>query len=65
LSEVSIEQIEAARKIFPVATVQNRYNLIERQHEAVLNYCEANGIAFIPWFPLANDLRNQSTVLRA
>lgn len=54
LSEVSVKQIEAARKIFPVVTVQNRYSLIERQHEDVLNYCEANGIAFIPWFPLAS-----------
>ena len=54
LSEVTVEQIEAARKIFPVATVQNRYSLIERQHEGVLEYCEANNIAFIPWFPLAS-----------
>jgi len=53
LSEVSIAQIEAARKIFPVATVQNRYNLIDRRHEDVLNYCQTHGIAFIPWFPLA------------
>jgi len=53
LSEVSIEHIEAARKIFPVATVQNRYNLIDRRHEDVLNYCQTHGIAFIPWFPLA------------
>lgn len=53
LSEVSVEQIEAARKVFPVSTVQNRYSLIDRRHEAVLDYCEANGIAFIPWFPLA------------
>jgi pyridoxine 4-dehydrogenase len=53
LSEVSLEEIEAARKVFPVASVQNRYNLIDRASEAVLNYCEANGIAFIPWFPLA------------
>lgn len=53
ISEVSIEQIKAARKIFPVSTVQNRYSLIDRRHEDVLNYCEDNGIAFIPWFPLA------------
>ena len=53
LSEVSVEDIEAARKIFPVATVQNKYNLVERQSEAVLDYCEANAIGFIPWYPLA------------
>jgi pyridoxine 4-dehydrogenase len=53
LSEVSVEEIEAARKVFPVATVQNRYNLIDRGSEGVVNHCEAQGIGFIPWFPLA------------
>lgn len=53
LSEVSVADIEVARKIFPVATVQNRYNLADREHEDVLDYCEANGIGFIPWYPLA------------
>ncbi|HEY1880691.1 MAG TPA: aldo/keto reductase [Caulobacteraceae bacterium] len=53
LSEVSVEEIEAARKVFPVATVQNRYNLVDRGSEAVLTYCEANDIGFIPWYPLA------------
>jgi aryl-alcohol dehydrogenase-like predicted oxidoreductase len=53
LSEVSVKEIEAARKIFPVATVQNRYNLVDRQSEAVLEYCENNAIGFIPWYPLA------------
>jgi aryl-alcohol dehydrogenase-like predicted oxidoreductase len=53
LSEVSVEEIEAARKIFPVATVQNRYNLVDRTSEAVLDYCTKQGIGFIPWFPLA------------
>jgi pyridoxine 4-dehydrogenase len=53
LSEVSVEEIEAARKVFPVATVQNRYNLVDRGSEAVLDYCETNGIGFIPWYPLA------------
>src|SRR5512143_1686576 len=53
LSEVSVEEIRAARKFFPVATVQNLYNLADRQSETVLDYCEANGIGFIPWFPLA------------
>ena len=54
LSQVSIEEIEAARKVFPVATVQNRYNLGDRADEGVLEYCEVNGIGFIPWFPLAS-----------
>jgi pyridoxine 4-dehydrogenase len=53
LSEVNVEEIEAARKVFPVATVQNRYNLVDRGSEAVLGYCETHGIGFIPWYPLA------------
>jgi len=53
LSEVSIADIEAAAKVFPVATVQNRYNLVDRTSEDVLAYCELHGIGFIPWFPLA------------
>jgi pyridoxine 4-dehydrogenase len=53
LSEVSVEEIEAARRVFPVATVQNKYNLGDRASEAVLDYCTGAGIGFIPWFPLA------------
>ena len=53
LSEVSVADIAAARKVFPVATVQNRYNLADRSSEDVVAYCSANNIAFIPWFPLA------------
>jgi len=53
LSEVSVEEIAAAQKHFPVATVQNRYNLVDRHSEKVLAYCDAHGIGFIPWFPLA------------
>ena len=53
LSEVNVEEIQAARKIFPVVTVQNEYNLVTRKSEAVLDYCTTNGIGFIPWFPLA------------
>ncbi len=52
LSEVSVEEIEAASKYFPVATVQNRYNLADRSSEEVLAHCERRGIGFIPWFPL-------------
>ncbi|WP_049622222.1 aldo/keto reductase [Frateuria defendens] len=53
LSEVGVADIGAAQKYFPVATVQNRYNLTDRQSEAVLDYSEAHGIGFIPWYPLA------------
>ena len=53
LSEVSVEDIQAASKVFPVSTVQNRYNFADRGSEDVLKYCEAHGIGFIPWFPLA------------
>jgi len=48
-----VADIEAARRVFPVATVQNRYNLVDRGSEDVLAYCAANNIGFIPWFPLA------------
>jgi pyridoxine 4-dehydrogenase len=53
LSEVSVADIEAARRVFPVATVQNRYNLVDRRSDDVLAYCAAHNIGFIPWFPLA------------
>ena len=53
LSEVSVEEIEAAARVFPVATVQNKYNLGDRASEAVLDYCQKNRIGFIPWYPLA------------
>src|SRR4051795_163354 len=53
LSEVSVEEIKAAQEVFEVATVQNLYNLSHRDHEDVLEYCEGQGIGFIPWFPLA------------
>jgi aryl-alcohol dehydrogenase-like predicted oxidoreductase len=52
LSEVSVEEIEAARTVVPIATVQNLYNLGNRKSEDVLEHCEANGIGFLPWFPL-------------
>lgn len=53
LSEVSVDEIEASRAIVDIVSVQNRYNLADRASEDVLDYAEANGIAFIPWFPLA------------
>jgi aryl-alcohol dehydrogenase-like predicted oxidoreductase len=54
LSEVSIADIEAARAYFPVATVQNQYNLFNRIHEGVLDYCETHGIGFIAFYPLGS-----------
>lgn len=53
LSEVSVAEVEAATKITPIVSVQNLYNLANRSAEEVLEYSEANGLAFIPWFPLA------------
>jgi pyridoxine 4-dehydrogenase len=53
LSEVGVDDIEAAGKYFPVATVQNRYNLVNRASEDVLVHCERHNIGFIPWAPLA------------
>ena len=53
LSQVSVQEIEDAEKFFPVVTVQNRYNLVDRESDAVLAYCARRGIGFIPWFPLA------------
>jgi aryl-alcohol dehydrogenase-like predicted oxidoreductase len=64
LSEVSVEEIEAASKFFKVATVQNKYNLVDRGSEAVLDYCEKHHIGFIPWFPLAaGDLAKPGSLL--
>lgn len=64
LSEVGIEQIEAAQKFFPVVTVQNMFNLVTRKYEAVLDYCTSHGIGFIPWFPLgAGDLAKPGSFL--
>ena len=66
LSQVSVEEIAAAQKHFKVATVQNLYNLTNRSSEAVLDHCEAHGIGFIPWYPLASgDLARPGGVLDA
>ncbi|RYG26750.1 aldo/keto reductase [bacterium] len=64
LSEVTVEEIEAARKVVPIATVQNLYNLANRKSEDVLDYCERENIGFIPWFPVAaGDLAKPGGVL--
>ena len=53
LSEVSVAEIEEARKVVPIVSVQNKYNLTDRASEDVLTYCTKHDIAFIPWFPIA------------
>src|ERR1019366_6661788 len=54
LSEVTVADVEAARRIVPIVTVQNQYNIAQRGADDVLDYCESHQIGFIPWFPLAN-----------
>ncbi len=54
LSEVGVKEIEAAQRVVPIVTVQNRYNLTDRGSEDVLNHCEKEKIGFIPWFPIAS-----------
>lgn len=64
LSEVQVDDIEAAGAYFKVATVQNRYNLIDRTSESVLDYCAQHHIGFIPWYPLAaGDLARPGALL--
>lgn len=66
LSQVSVKEIQAAQKYFQVATVQNLYNLADRSSEDVLDFCEKNGIGFIPWFPLAaGDLAKPGSQLES
>jgi aryl-alcohol dehydrogenase-like predicted oxidoreductase len=52
ISEVDVEQIERARQVVPIAAVQNHYNLDERRHEEVIDHCAAEGLLFVPFFPL-------------
>jgi aryl-alcohol dehydrogenase-like predicted oxidoreductase len=55
ISEVSIDEIERARQVVPIAAVQNHYNLTERKHEGVVDYCARENIIFVPFFPLRRD----------
>ena len=55
ISEVGIDQIERARRVVPIAAVQNHYNLSERKYEAVVDYCATENIVFVPFFPLRGD----------
>jgi aryl-alcohol dehydrogenase-like predicted oxidoreductase len=65
LSEVSVEQIRRARRVVPIVSVQNRYNLDDRKWESVLEYCEREKLAFLPWAPLsAGKIGAESTLAR-
>jgi len=64
LSEVSVDEIKKARKIVPIVSVQNLYNLGDRKHEDVVDYCTKERLGFIPWFPMAaGDLAKPGTAL--
>jgi pyridoxine 4-dehydrogenase len=64
LSEVSVDEIKQARKIVPIVSVQNLYNIADRKHEDVLDYCTKENLGFIPWFPMASgDLAKPGTAL--
>jgi len=56
LSEVSVDQLEAARRIAPIVSVQNRFNLADRDSQALLDHCASEGIGFIPWRPVADQV---------
>jgi pyridoxine 4-dehydrogenase len=64
LSNVTQEHIERARKIVPIVSVQNRYSFADREWDYVVDYCDQNGIAFIPWFPLGAGQAAKETVQR-
>jgi aryl-alcohol dehydrogenase-like predicted oxidoreductase len=55
ISDVGVDQIERARRVVPIAAVQNEYNLGNRSHDEVIDHCEREGIAFVPYFPLRDD----------
>ena len=55
VSDVTVEQIEAARRVVPIVAVQNHYNVAERGHDDVVGFCEREGIAFVPYYPLRGD----------
>ncbi len=65
LSEVTTADIDRARQAIPIVSVQNRYNLTDREWEAEVTYCEREGLAFIPWFPLsAGELDRERAAAR-
>jgi pyridoxine 4-dehydrogenase len=62
VSNASVEQIERARRVLPIAAVQNHYNLAAREHEDVVDYCADNGIVFVPYFPLRAGVGNATEI---
>ncbi|KOG33981.1 aldo/keto reductase [Streptomyces resistomycificus] len=65
LSEVTVAELDEARSVVDIASVQNRYNLLDREHEPVLRACEAAGIAFLPWRPVAPGAADEHPVIRS
>jgi aryl-alcohol dehydrogenase-like predicted oxidoreductase len=65
LSEVTVEEVEEARRIVPIVTIQNRYSLADRRHEETLTWCEKEGIGFLPWYPMAaGKLMNENAATK-
>jgi len=62
LSNVTLEHVQRAQKIVPIVAVQNRYSFSDREWDFVLDYCEANGIAFLPWGPMAQGHKANEVV---
>jgi aryl-alcohol dehydrogenase-like predicted oxidoreductase len=65
LSNVTLEHVERARKIVPIVSVQNRYSFADREWDFLLNHCEKNGIAFIPWAPLGQNRQENEALQKA
>jgi len=65
VSEVSVEQVERARGVIPIAAVQNRYNITDREHDEVVDYCEREGLVFVPYHPLHGDHPELGPIVRA
>src|SRR5580692_5077681 len=65
LSNVTLEHVERARKIVPIVSVQNRYSFADREWDFLLNHCEKNGIAFIPWAPLGQNRQAHDVLEKA
>jgi len=65
VSNFSVDELERARKVATIVSVQNRYHLLDRAHDAVVDYCSANDIGFIPWYPLGAGSLVQNDALRA
>ena len=62
LSNVTLEHVERARRIVPIVSVQNRYSFSDREWDYLVNYCEANSIAFLPWGPLAQNRKANDAI---